>query len=141
MSDGIADDILHLEQLAFTLRRRQRVLETQTISYGTLAVPAHLVLELEDVRRDLARILADLRRLHPGRSGNQAPYVGLLTFQETDTDRFFGRDLLVADLLQHAQRGPYRPVDHCHRAADRFKYRINAPSTGNFSYNSSAASQ
>jgi hypothetical protein len=110
MSDATADDILHLEQLALALRRRQRVLESQTVAYGSLAVPAHLVLELEDVRRELARTLADLRRLHPDRSGGRAPYVGLLTFQEADTDRFFGRDLLVADLLQHAQRGPFLVV-------------------------------
>jgi hypothetical protein len=103
MSDATADEILHLEQLALTLRRRQRMLETQNISYGTLAVPALLVLELEDVRRELARALADLRRLHPGRSGDQAPYVGLLTFQEADMllERVSGQRLvLVVDQFE-----------------------------------------
>ena len=54
---------------------------------------------------------ADLRRLRPGPvTDESAPYLGLLTFQEPDADHFFGRDVLVADLVDRAGRAPFLAV-------------------------------
>src|SRR5690348_1109956 len=89
MADVPAEDIAHLEELTNIHRRRLRFLETQSAALGPLAIPAHIALELEDTRRDLARSLADLRRLRPGPSAERSPYLGLLTFQETNADLFF----------------------------------------------------
>src|SRR5689334_15579450 len=104
------EEIAHLEQLAATLRRRLRVLEAQAALYGALAVPPHIVLEQEDTARQLAQALAELRRLRPGLVAEAAPYLGLLTFQEADAERFFGRDALIADLLERARRAPFLAV-------------------------------
>jgi hypothetical protein len=106
----VSDEIAHLEQLAATLRRRLRVLETQRALYGERDVPTHIVLELEDTRRELVRIEADLRRLRPGLADARPPYLGLLTFQEANADLFFGRDTLVADLVERAGRAPFLAV-------------------------------
>jgi len=80
MADGASDEIAHLEQVIITLRRRQRVLETQHARFGEGAVPPHIVLELEDLVRDLAKAQAELRRLRPGPVHDSNPYLGLLTF-------------------------------------------------------------
>jgi Novel STAND NTPase 1 len=104
------EEIAHLEQIAATLRRRLQVLEAQAALYGALAVPAHILLEREDTERQLAQALAELRRVHPGLVAAAAPYCGLLTFQEADADRFFGRDVLVADLLERVRRSPFLAV-------------------------------
>src|SRR5215213_4283524 len=95
----VSEDIVHLEQLAATLRRRLRVLETQHSRYNGRDVPPHLVLEIEDTRRELTRIETDLRRLRPVPVDARPPYLGLATFQESNADVFFGRDTLVADLV------------------------------------------
>ena len=110
MADVSAEDIAHLEQLAATLQRRLRVLETQAAGFGALNVPPHIVLNLEDTQRELTRTLADLRRVRPGPAAEQSPYLGLLTFQETNADLFFGRDALVADLVERARRSPFVAV-------------------------------
>src|SRR4051812_23750422 len=99
MTEQAADQIAHLEMIITTLRRRKRVLDTQVAIYGKAATPAHLVLELEDLMRQLAHHEVELRRLRPGPFSMDAPYLGLLTFQEADTDRFFGRESLVTSLL------------------------------------------
>src|SRR5262249_5338722 len=81
--------------------------ETQLAHYGERDVPAHLVLELEDTQRELARHEADLRRLRPGSADARPPYLGLATFQESSADLFFGRDALIADLVERAGRAPF----------------------------------
>src|SRR5262245_22679502 len=91
MADVPTAEITHLEQLAATLQRRLRILETQAAGYGALAIPVHIVLQLEETRREYTRTMADLRRLRPRVVYERAPYLGLLTFQESDTDHFFGR--------------------------------------------------
>src|SRR6185295_8431626 len=103
-------EIVHLEQLAATLQRRLRILETQAAGYGALAIPVHIVFQLEETRRELAQTSADLRRLRPSAVDERAPYLGLLTFQEADTDHFFGREASVADLLDRVQRAPFLAV-------------------------------
>src|SRR6266487_2403256 len=108
--DVSANDITHLEALAVTLRRRLRVIETQYAGYGSLAVPPHLVVEKEDAEEQLAQILARLERLRDRPTDSRNPYLGLLTFQEEDADRFFGREVLVADLVDRASRAPFLAV-------------------------------
>jgi WD40 repeat protein len=105
-----AEDIAHLEELAGIWRRRLRFLETQCAAYGTLAVPAHIALEREDAEQQLAQALAELRRLRPSPSADRPPYLGLLTFQESNADLFFGRDALVADLVERVRRAPLLAV-------------------------------
>jgi hypothetical protein len=108
--DDIAEQIIHLQDLIATLRRRQRILESQRARFGDGAVPPHIVLELDETARDLAQHTAELRRLRPGPIDERNPYLGLLTFQEQDADRFFGRDTLVADLVERAGRAPFLAV-------------------------------
>jgi len=109
-TDNSAEQIIHLTDLTATLRRRQRVLESQRARFGEGAVPPQIVLELEDIARDLARHTAELRRLRPSPLDERNPYLGLLTFQEQDAERFFGRDALVADLVDRAGRAPFLAV-------------------------------
>src|SRR5262245_30190674 len=108
--DSTAEQIAHLEQLITTLRRRRRVLETQRAGYGPLAVPPHIEVELEDIVRDLSCHEVELQRLRPGPLTDHSPYLGLLTFQEANTDLFFGRDALVADLVERVRRAPFLAV-------------------------------
>lgn len=105
-----ADQIAHLQQLVATLRRRQRVLETQRAGYGSLAVPAHIELELQDIAQQLPRYDADLRRSQPTPDKIDDPYLGLLTFQENDATRFFGRDALVAELTGRVRSASFLTV-------------------------------
>jgi hypothetical protein len=106
----ISEDTDHLEQLAVTLKRRLRVLEMQRGRFAERDTPAHLVLEIEDIRRELVRIEADLRRLRPSATDARSPYLGLATFQEANADLFFGRDALVANLVEYAGRAPFLAV-------------------------------
>jgi hypothetical protein len=105
-----AEEITHLETLIVQLRRRRRVLDTQRARYDGGAVPSHILLEIEDLARDLMRYEADLRRLRPGQTDDRNPYLGLLTFQEEDADHFFGRDALIAELVDHAGRASFLAV-------------------------------
>jgi hypothetical protein len=109
MADDTLEEIAHLEQIAMTLRRRLRVLDTQAAHYSPRDVSPHVVLEQEDIRRDLARTLAALRRLRPGPIDDRAPYLGLLTFQE-------GRSVssAVGNVHRCNNRGtPTRPFGFC----------------------------
>jgi hypothetical protein len=103
VAEFIGKQIAHLMLLASTLRRRQRILEMQCAGYGPLAVPAHVVLELQDVAQQLRQVLADLRRIHSDVPTDQNPYKGLATFHEQDGAFFFGRDALVAELLTYCR--------------------------------------
>jgi WD40 repeat protein len=108
--DTTAEQITHLEQIIDTLRRRQRVLEIQRAGYGPLAVPSHIELELQDITRDLSRNETELRRLRPNAPSDITPYLGLLTFQESDATRFFGRDALIATMLEKVRKSPFLAV-------------------------------
>src|SRR5262249_32872273 len=89
--------------------RRLSVLELQRARLGE-HTPPHIILEIEDIKRDLAQRWANLRRLRPGPTSTSAPYLGLLTFQEQDAERFFGREALVAELVERAGRAPFLAV-------------------------------
>jgi formylglycine-generating enzyme required for sulfatase activity len=99
MDDVDADTATHLHELATILRRRQRILEVQRAAYDPRDVPSNRVLELEDVTRQLTRVHADLRRLGIAPAVDRNPYKGLLTFTETDSPFFFGRDALIGQML------------------------------------------
>ena len=64
MTQTQGEEIERLDELAATYRSRLRVLGRQIAAYG-IAVPAHVVLDQEQAERDLARTLAELRRLRP----------------------------------------------------------------------------
>src|SRR5215213_10954102 len=103
-------EITRLEELAATLRRRQHVLNVQHAQYGEIAVPAHIVLELENIASELIRIQADLLRLRPNLVVDQSPYLGLQTFQEEDANRFYGREALVAEMVAKVEQAPFLAV-------------------------------
>src|SRR5262245_40008646 len=46
----------HLEMLLGTHQRRLRILEQQAAGYGALAVPTHVVIELEDLKEKITEI-------------------------------------------------------------------------------------
>jgi hypothetical protein len=108
--DVSSEEIAHLESLIATLRRRLRLRETQIAGYGALDVPPYFVTDKEDVERELRQALADLHRLRPGLMIQRNPYLGFVTFQEEDTDRFFGRETLVEDLVEHAGHSAFLVV-------------------------------
>src|SRR5215207_1269634 len=110
MADLPAEEIAQLEQRIGVLGQRLRLRETQIAGYGSLDVPPHIVLDKQEAERVLRQAQAELRRLRPGPTGASAPYLGLLTFHEQDADRFFGREALVADLVERAGRAPFLAV-------------------------------
>jgi hypothetical protein len=107
--DTSAEEIAQLEQIVVTLRRRLGALELQRARQGE-HTPPHIILEIEDIKRELVQRWANLRRLRPGPTGERAPYLGLLTFREQDAERFFGRAALVAELVERAGRAPFLAV-------------------------------
>ena len=109
MSQPQREAIDHLEELAATYRSRLRVLERQIAQYG-IAVPAHIALDHEEAERELARVLADLKRVRDHSADERSPYLGLSTFQERDSDLFFGREALIATLVEKAARTPFLAV-------------------------------
>jgi hypothetical protein len=56
----VGEEQRHLCELLSTKRRRLQVLEVQEAKYG-IAAPAHIVLEIEDLRREIADLEAKLR--------------------------------------------------------------------------------
>jgi WD40 repeat protein len=110
MTELQSDDIPNLETLATTLVRRLRILETQLIAYGSLAVPTHIVLEKEDTERQLQQVRADLRHLRSVPNNISSPYLGLLTFREEHASLFFGRDTLVMNLLKKVRETSFLTV-------------------------------
>jgi len=95
--------IKQLEAQADTLQRRLWTLEQQIAGYGSLAVPPHKVLEQAEAQRALDDIHDQLKQLREAPIASDAPYLGLLTFQEADADHFFGREALIGDLVQKAR--------------------------------------
>jgi hypothetical protein len=106
-----AEDIAHLEELASIWRRRLRLLDIQLAKVaGNPSAVAQISFEREEAERHLAQVLVDLRRLRPGSTAEHSPYLGLLTFPEAQADLFFGRDTLIADLVDQAGRAPFLAV-------------------------------
>ena len=110
MADVPAEEIALIEARIAVLTRRLRLRETQIAAYGHLDVPPHIVLDKEEAERELALARAELRRLRPEVVSQRAPYLGLLTFQEADADRFFGREALTAVLLDHLRSTTFLAV-------------------------------
>lgn len=109
MAEQSPENVVHLEQIAVTLRRRLRVLELQATRYGAAILP-HVLLEREDTERELAHTLRELRRLKPTAPSEHSPYLGLLTFDEQHSSFFFGRDDVIAQLLDQAQHSSFLAV-------------------------------
>jgi WD40 repeat protein len=109
---GISDEeIAHLEELIGVWRRRLRLLDMQLAkNAGNPSASAQILLEREESERQLTSALAELRRLRPSPLADRSPYLGLLTFQESHADLFFGRDALIADLLERVRRAPFLGV-------------------------------
>jgi WD40 repeat protein len=103
------DEVTHLEALESTLHRRRRVLEIQRARYGDIT-PAQIILELEDIEQELARVQQNLRQMRSTHVGGQCPYVGLVTFQEDDATFFFGRDALVGEMLSKVEHSTFLAV-------------------------------
>jgi hypothetical protein len=57
---GLDEEQRHLREILTTKRRRLQVLELQEAKYG-IAAPAHIVLEIEDLRREIAEMEARVR--------------------------------------------------------------------------------
>jgi energy-coupling factor transporter ATP-binding protein EcfA2 len=98
-----------LGQKIETLRGQLRVLEEQLMHFGAYA-PAHKVLERDTVRDELARAEAELEHLASSATQITKPYLGLATFQAHDAALFFGRDELIADLVERIRRAPFLAV-------------------------------
>jgi hypothetical protein len=82
VADGSAEDIAQLEALASIWRRRLRLLDIQLAKMiGNPSASVQLTFEHEDAERQLAQVLADLRRAHPGPVADRSPYLSLMTFQ------------------------------------------------------------
>jgi WD40 repeat protein len=105
------EEIAHLEELCGVLRRRLRLLDMQLAKIaGNPSASAQVMFEREECERQLASALAELRRLRPNLVSDRSPYLGLLTFQEANADLFFGRDVLIADLVERVRRAPFLAV-------------------------------
>ena len=76
-------------------RRVLAVLEEQAAGFGALHVPAHLQLELEEKRREVANLEARLQRLL---AEAPCPYPGLLPFEVRHAPFYFGRKAMVERL-------------------------------------------
>ena len=109
MTSTQLEDIAHLEQLVATLTHRLHIIERQIAEYG-LAVPPHMVLDKEQTRRELAQASGALRRARGNTLGEHAPYLGLATFHEHDAALFFGREALVAELIERIRDAPFLAV-------------------------------
>jgi WD40 repeat protein len=111
ISDISAEEIAHFEELIGVLRRRLRLLDIQLAKIaGNPSAVAQLSFEREEVEQQLRTALANLRRLRPTLISDQSPYLGLLTFQESNAHLFFGRDALIANLLERVRRSPFLAV-------------------------------
>jgi hypothetical protein len=103
-------DILDIEQRIDILARRLRLREMQLAAYGSVDAPPHIVIDKQEAERALSLARAELFRLRPSTPSERPLYLGLLTFQEQDAGRFFGREMLVAELIERVRRSPFLAV-------------------------------
>ncbi len=101
--------ISQLEQRATILWRRLTVLNEQVAHFGAY-VPPHIVLEQQATLRELNQIRAHLRQLRGGIAVPHSPYRGLLPFTEEDHAFFFGREHLIAELVDKVRHTPFLAV-------------------------------
>ncbi len=110
-SDESSDDVAYLKEKIDVLQRRLNTYNVQLAKVmGNPSATVQITFEQEEIERELNSALAELRRLRPGPLVDASPYLGLLTFQETNKDLFFGRDALVNDLIDHVHRAPFLAV-------------------------------
>src|SRR5262245_44026589 len=126
-TDDIESQLLRLE----TIRRTLAHLLQQAAAHGGLPfAPPATANGIAEARTAIARIKAILREQevyvddHPDdlspeesararrrvASDEHTPYLGLLTFQESNAEYFFGRDSLIADLVNKTGQAPFLAV-------------------------------
>jgi WD40 repeat protein len=103
MTEQSRGEIEHLEELAGIYRQHIRVLDEQLATFGLYA-PTYKVMERQSAESALAKVQAQLRRLRAPVAAERAPYVGLSAFQARDADLFFGREVLINELLARVAR-------------------------------------
>lgn len=91
------------------LKRNEAELQLQAAQHGSIDVPLIILNSLAAIKQDLISAQTELNRLlaHPS---DIQPYVGLSTFQESDADRFFGRERVINDLLSKIRTTPFLTV-------------------------------
>src|SRR6266545_6538921 len=109
MTDTSLEEIAHLKEVIAILTERLNEREKQLAFYGP-AVEPHIVLDKKRVQKELAKARADLRRAQQTRPDEHSPYLGLLTFQESDVYRFFGREEMVEDLVAKVRNRSFLAV-------------------------------
>src|SRR5262249_46141941 len=105
------------ELLRGTLARARRALqflEQQAAGFGLLHIPAHLQLEMEEKREEVARLesrLAETTKQPVGRitapDSHACPYPGMVPFRLRDSAFFYGRDTEIRFLIQHLRQQRY----------------------------------
>src|SRR6266511_5390665 len=104
-------EVEHLEESKKKQTKVLRLLEQQIAGYGSLAVPPHLIIQKEEAEHELAEIRAKLERLLiPKLDADDSPYIGLKTFYEEDAHLFYGRDALIAQLLEKIRVQQFRAI-------------------------------
>src|SRR4051794_11782926 len=91
-------DVERLKKLQDAHIRRLHILELLVARYGPTTLP-HFLLEIEDIKQNLAQIRNDLISLGVGPNTDTNPYLGLNTFKEEDAHLFYGRKILINKLL------------------------------------------
>jgi ABC-type glutathione transport system ATPase component len=109
-SKPVSEYYKHLELLIAVLISRIQVREIQVAQYGSLNADPHIVNDKKEAERQLTEARSKLRLLHSGAHQILRPYVGLATFQEDDAPFFFGREKLVAELVQKVQQTSFLAV-------------------------------
>jgi len=125
------DDIESQLLLLATARRTLAHLLQQSVAHGGLPfAPAATANGIAEARTAIVRIKAILREQavsvddHPDdlspeeyiaarhrvASDEHSPYLGLLTFEESNAEYFFGRDNFIADLIKKANQAPFLAV-------------------------------
>src|SRR5262245_37515885 len=111
-----SEEIETQQELLVTSRRTLAHLLQQAAAYGGLPfAPPATANGIAEARATIARSIAILREQgvpvdddlddaapearRAVVSDGSSPYLGLLTFQEADADRFFGRETLIGDLV------------------------------------------
>lgn len=101
--------IQDLRQRQRLLREKVSFLENQAIVLGASA-PFALVHDKDQAEKELRVVEAELDQILASPIGDSNPYVGLCTFEEKDAPLFFGREALVAELVEKVRQWPFLAV-------------------------------
>ncbi len=91
------------------LREKLSFLENQAIVLGASA-PFSLVHDKDQAEKELRAVEAELDQVLAPPTSESNPYVGLCTFEEKDARLFFGREALVAELVDKVRQWPFLAV-------------------------------